>query len=87
MADHDKFKDPLWWRPTTEQPLPQKMAEFATFLDLALTRPIKLTNRVEAVGEGQFLRLRDRTPSIVSPPEGEGDWELPAEDHVGEDTP
>lgn len=49
----------------------------------------RLHKSVEVVGEGGYLRLKRPTITddrVVRPPEGEGDWELLAEDHVGEET-
>lgn len=93
MAEgYDKYKTPEYWLPTqgltaTERAVEQaqKMADFASLLSDIMERPLRLSNRVEAVGQGGFLRIRDRSASIMSPPEGEGDWELPVQNHVGED--
>lgn len=55
-------------------------------LDQENSKHERLHGMIQVVGQGGFLRMRDRSITDSVPPEGEGDWVLPEEDHIGEDT-
>lgn len=94
MADLEKYTDPGFYMIPLDTPIyGNGLLELNEYLAGRIAAAVKgivkdqqeYRDSLQAVGEGKYLRVRERQASIL---DGEGEWSLPPSDadHVGEDT-